>query len=99
MNRLPSLLLQLEKNCSHNWRAEILVYTIAILYACIAYLQGPKHLLMYFCILIVIFSVWSRIEVKRRREIELLKEIIEELDKSKTEQVGAGQPDNPPVKL
>jgi hypothetical protein len=90
MNRLPSLLQQLEKTRSPNWKAEVLVYIIAILYACVAYLQGPKHLLMYFCILTVIFSVWSRIEVKRKREIELLKEIIEELEKSKTEPARGG---------
>ena len=92
MNRLTSLLQQLEKSRSQKWRTELLVYIIAILYTGVAYLQGPKHLLMYLCILTVIFSVWSRIEMKRKREIELLKEIIEELDKSKTEPDGTGQP-------
>ena len=92
MDRLPSLLQRLEKNRSRNWKTEVIVYVIAALYTGVAYLQGPKHLLMYLCLLTVIFSVWSLIETKRKKEIELLKEIIEELEKSKTEPAGTGQP-------
>jgi len=83
------LLQKLEKtNSKYEW-PEARVYILAILYGGIAYIQGPKYLLLYCCVLVVIFSVWTTIEMNRKKQIEIVKELIEELRKSRTEPVDA----------
>lgn|GEM_PF-3234358 len=87
MDQIALLLQQLEKtNSKHGW-PEARVYILAILYGGIAYLQGPKYLLLYCGVLVVIFSVWATIETYRKKQIEITKELIEELRKPRTEPV------------
>jgi hypothetical protein len=87
--QISRLLQKLEKtNSKYEW-PEARVYILAILYGGIAYIQGPKYLLLYCCVLVVIFSVWTTIEMNRKKQIEIVKELIEELRKSRTEPVDA----------
>lgn len=85
MDKTTRLLQRLDDSRSPSfWRSDFIVVVIAILYGCVVYRQGPGQFILYCGILAVLFVVWSRIEAKQKKQTELIKEILEELNKTKT---------------
>jgi hypothetical protein len=78
-----SLIEQLEASCSWkpegHWRA----YLCAILYGFIAALQGTQFLILYCGILVVVFMLQGFSEQRTRKQISLLVQLVQELEKKK----------------
>ena len=78
-----SLIEQLEASSSWKPEGHWRPYLCAILYGFIAALQGTQFFILYCGILVVIFMLQGFSEQRTRRQISLLVQLVQELEKKK----------------
>jgi hypothetical protein len=78
-----TLIERLQASCSWKPTNHWLAYFCAVLYGFIAAKQGAQFLILYCGILVVVFMLQGFSEQRTRRQISLLVQLVQELDKKK----------------
>jgi len=77
------LIEQLQASCSWKPKGQWRAYLCAVLYGFIAAFQGWSFLLVYCLIMAVVFMLQAFSEQRTRRQIDLLVQLVQELEKKK----------------
>ena len=78
-----TLIEQLQASCSWKPKGQWRAYLCAILYGCIAALQGTQFFILYCGVLVVVFMLQGFSERRTRRQIDLLVQLARELEKKR----------------
>lgn len=84
-DKTTDMLKRLNELNSTDWRSLSIVIVFIISHVLGAYVRGLNFLYIYLGALVVMFLTWASIELKLKKQTELIKEIFEELLKTKTE--------------
>ena len=87
-DKTTDMLKRLNELNSTDWRSTSIVIGATIIYGFGAYVRGLNFLSTYLGALVVMFLTCASIELKLKKQTELIKEIFEELLKTKTEPSG-----------
>jgi hypothetical protein len=79
-----TLIEQLQASCSWNPKGHWRAYFCAVCYGFIAAFQGVQFFIMYCGVLVVIFMLQTFSEQRTRRQIDLLVQLVQELEKKKS---------------
>jgi|WetSurMetagenome_2_1015567.scaffolds.fasta_scaffold1195780_1 hypothetical protein len=80
---IVKLIEQLEASCSWKSERQWCAYLCAVLYGIVAALQGAQFLIVYCGVLVVIFMFQGFGEKRTRKQVDLLVQLVQELEKKK----------------
>ena len=76
-----ALIEQLQGSCSWKPKGQWRAYLCAVLYGFIAALQGTQFFILYCGVLVVVFLLQHFSEQRARRQIDLLVQLVQELER------------------
>ena len=82
-SRLVTLIEQLQASCSRKAEGRWRVYLCAVCYGFIAALQGTQFFILYCGVLVVVLMLQGFSEQRTRKQVDLLVQLVQELEKQK----------------
>lgn len=79
-----TLVEQLQASCSWKPEGQWRAYLCAVLYGIVAALQGTQFFILYCGVLVVVFMLQGLSEKRTRKQIDLLVQLVQELERKKS---------------